>query len=102
MQRAGEVRPGVERRAESRSALIVMNPSEDRCSPGEIRSQLAEALVPKGWSLEVAEAVGRARRNGHDMVVVAGGDGTVALAARHLAGSDVLMAIIPAGEANSL
>ncbi len=48
------------------------------------------------------ERVRLARESGHAMVVVAGGDGTVACAAQALAGSDVPLGILPFGTMNLL
>lgn len=48
----------------------------------------------------VADAVGRAVRDGATRVAVAGGDGTVAAAAAHVAGTACTLAVVPAGTLN--
>jgi len=49
---------------------------------------------------ELTEAVQRAIDQGHDLVVVGGGDGTVGCAAGLVAGTDVALGILPLGTAN--
>jgi diacylglycerol kinase family enzyme len=50
--------------------------------------------------LALCEAVARAVRNGAARVIVAGGDGSIALAAREVIGSATVLGIIPAGTLN--
>ena len=50
----------------------------------------------------LAERIDLARRSGADLVVVAGGDGTVACAAGVLAGTDQVLGILPFGTMNLL
>lgn len=49
---------------------------------------------------ELTAAVQRAISEGHDLVVVGGGDGTVGCAAGLVAGTDVALGILPLGTAN--
>ena len=46
------------------------------------------------------ESGARAIADGADLIVVAGGDGTISEAAEGVAGTDVPLAILPAGTAN--
>lgn len=48
------------------------------------------------------ERIARACALGPDMLVVAGGDGTVACAAQRIAGTDIVLGILPFGTANVL
>jgi diacylglycerol kinase family enzyme len=67
------------------------------------RAALAEAgrfdvrvVEPEGLSAAIKAAIGEGRRR----LVVAGGDGSIASAARCLVGTDVELAIVPAGTLN--
>jgi diacylglycerol kinase (ATP) len=67
--------------------------------------ELLERLQAIGWGVdrslsekELDDCIG----HGVDVVVVAGGDGTIARVAKRLAGTDVPMAIIPMGTANNV
>lgn len=78
----------------------------------DFRSEVTDTLVDNGWDrpmwLETAEddpgrsMTKQALEAGVDVVIVAGGDGTVRLAADGLAGSGVTMGIIPSGTGNLL
>jgi YegS/Rv2252/BmrU family lipid kinase len=46
------------------------------------------------------ESVGRAVADGHDLVIVGGGDGTISCAAGILAGTDATLGVLPLGTAN--
>jgi YegS/Rv2252/BmrU family lipid kinase len=93
------------------SAFVVLNPKSGRCDGDEARAALERHLsvvgvacrvhVPShGDSLKAAvrEAVG----HGCDLVIAAGGDGTVSGVADALVGTDTPLGIIPLGTANVL
>ena len=68
-------------------------------------AELVRGLRDLGWSVDVCEhieGVDEALENGAEVVVAAGGDGTVATVAKRLAGTAVPMAIIPMGTANNV
>lgn len=73
---------------------------------GELRAALARRGVETPWWYEVDKSkyvpakVRKAVDKGAELVVVWGGDGTVQRAVDVLAGTDVTMAVIPAGTAN--
>ncbi len=79
---------------------------------GKQHRELRGALVTHGlddaaWyqvdkGRRAAEAAEKAVKRGADVVVVAGGDGTVRAASSALVGTDVAMAVVPAGTANLL
>jgi YegS/Rv2252/BmrU family lipid kinase len=92
-------------------AAVVYNPTKVEDLPQ--RKQRVDAhLIARGWApavwFETTEedpGVGMARQavaDGFDLVYVAGGDGTVMAVATGLAGSDVRMALLPAGTGNLL
>jgi diacylglycerol kinase (ATP) len=62
---------------------------------------LVSTLDEAGWSID--EIITPAELDeGHDVVVVAGGDGTVTTVAKRLAGTSALMAIVPTGTVNNV
>lgn len=92
-----------------RSVLVIVNPAAGRKAlnrhSGE---QLPALLAASGLPAEVitpasaAETVAAARAavaRGVDLVVAAGGDGTVSLVANQLVGSDTALGILPLGSA---
>jgi diacylglycerol kinase family enzyme len=63
------------------------------------------ALTALGWKVE--RSICKAQLDdclchGADVIVVAGGDGTIARVAKRLAGTDIPMAIVPMGTANNV
>lgn len=97
-------------------ALVVANAAASRIVDPRHRARLLAAVVsaveartgirpdvseaPGAAALE--EAISTARRAGTPLVVVVGGDGTVRAAARVLAGTGILLGIVPAGTGNLL
>jgi len=88
---------------------VVANPTKlDERGAELVRQRLAEAGYAEPLWLETsAEDPGRAMTKealeaGVDLVIAAGGDGTIRVVAAGLAGTDVAMAIIPAGTGNLL
>jgi diacylglycerol kinase (ATP) len=90
--------------------LIIYNPAAGRRRAARLWRVL-DVMVQNGVKLELAEtqhpghaaALAReAASGGVEMVVAAGGDGTIAEVASGLAGSDCMMGIIPLGTANVL
>jgi YegS/Rv2252/BmrU family lipid kinase len=68
----------------------------------QLRTLMADAGL--GTELRVSESAGEARalareavRDGYELVVAAGGDGTIALVAEELLGSDTALGILPLG-----
>jgi len=67
--------------------------------------EVVQGLRKLGWRVDVCEdieGVDDALEDGAEVVVAAGGDGTVATVAKRLAGTAVPMAIIPMGTANNV
>ena len=70
-----------------------------------------EGLVARGFTVAVAHAVKRPKdmarvlgqviADGHDVIAIGGGDGTLANAAGRMAGRPLVMAVLPFGTANS-
>jgi diacylglycerol kinase (ATP) len=85
---------------------VLLNPAASRGRGG---SRLAGAL--RGEGLEVVETsspsdmtrqAGRAASDGHERVLVAGGDGSIHYAIQALAGTDCALGIVPVGSGNDL
>lgn len=93
-------------------AYVVINPVAGVSRPQDLRSAVERVLVPAGWRLDfyetsadedLPEAVQKALLEHHpDLVVAAGGDGTISGVAAGLAGSGVPLGIMPSGSWNSL
>ena len=92
-----------------RSLLIVRNPRARRAPSEAALREAAEPLRAKGVAIELrsTSAPGHAReiaasaaRDGVDLLVAAGGDGTIHEAVNGLAGSDTALSAIPSGTAN--
>ena len=93
---------------EARSAAVVINAGSRR---GAAAHELAletmrNAGVPVSAvhrvlsGADLAVTLDRVVADGHDLVVVGGGDGTVTFAAGRLAGTNVVLAVLPLGTAN--
>ncbi|HMK07898.1 MAG TPA: diacylglycerol kinase family protein [Anaerolineales bacterium] len=92
-----------------RVAWVVHNPAAGRFpSESSVRRAVA-VFAGAGWSVRSETATRRehlqelvigAARSGADVLVVAGGDGTVGLAASLLRGSQTALAVLPTGTAN--
>ena len=61
------------------------------------RHGLGDELLAPGSEREAAEAAADAVEHGYDVVVAAGGDGTIGLVARQLLGSRTALGILPLG-----
>jgi len=92
-------------------AFVVLNPVAGRTTPEDVRNALDTTLGQGGWEYEIYETkpdddipaqVRHALDEGCDLVIAAGGDGTVSMVANSLVGSDVPLGILPAGSANVL
>lgn len=88
--------------------LVIFNPA---AGSRRRRRRLARAMRVLGEGVAVAETAGpgdarrlaaEAAREGHDCVVAAGGDGTIAEVAAGLAGTGAALGILPFGTANVL
>jgi diacylglycerol kinase (ATP) len=91
------------------SADIVFNPVAGRVSAEGAVHKAAHALQAAGWETRVLRSrSGRhttqlarlAAREGRDALFVAGGDGTLGVAARGLLGSGTALGVLPGGTAN--
>ncbi len=93
------------------SAFVVLNPKSGGCDSGEARRTLERHLSVVGVACRVHEPshgeplldrVAEAVASGCDMVVAAGGDGTVSAVADALTGTETPLGIVPLGTANVL
>ena len=94
---------------ETARCAVVANPTKLSDADADlVRARLTEAGYPEPlWLETTAEDPGRAMtaeavEAGVDLVLAAGGDGTIRMVAAGLAGTDVAMAILPAGTGNLL
>lgn len=96
---------------EQKRALLIINPisgtGNKKGLSERVTARLAEAgiKVDTAWTKAAGDATCLAREaiaTGYDMVLAAGGDGTVNETATALCGSDVTLGIIPCGSGNGL
>ena len=94
-----------------RRAFIVLNPIAGSCSTAEVRETLEREFARAGGACDIYETTGQenlsaiideALGHGYDLVVAAGGDGTVSNVANRVLGSEVKLGILPVGTANLL
>lgn len=92
---------------DARSAAVVINAGSRRGAAHELAvDTMRKAGVPitsvhhvlSGG--ELAATLDRVVADGHDLIVVGGGDGTVSYAAGRVAGTDVMLGVLPLGTAN--
>lgn len=91
------------------TAFVVLNPLAGEERVRAVRRILAESLAADDYAIHetddgggVHEEVLQASREGYDVILAAGGDGTVSSVAAGLEGTDVPLGIIPLGTSNSL
>lgn len=108
---AARVYWGREAGGPARKACLIANPAAGPAGAKPDWSLVATRLRGAGWWVSLvattgpgsAGAIARdAVRDGSRMIVVAGGDGTINEAIQALAGSDVVLGLIPVGTANIL
>lgn len=92
-------------------AQLIFNPASGRAASAARLKSVERAIAEKGFSLETFTAVqpGEARRcagsakdESFQMVICAGGDGTIHEVVNGIAGSDLILGILPMGTANVL
>lgn len=92
---------------DARSAAVVINAGSRRGAAHELA---VEAMLTAGVPIsavhpvlsgaDLAGTLDRVLADGHDLVVVGGGDGTVSYAAGRVAGTNVMLGVLPLGTAN--
>ena len=95
---------------EADSAALVINAGARRAAAAAdlVLDKLERAGLPVSAvhhirsGAELAGTLDRVAADGHDLVVVGGGDGTVSFAAGRLAGTRIVLGVLPLGTANDL
>jgi diacylglycerol kinase (ATP) len=94
-----------------RRVLVVLNPMGGTSEPAALSTLIEHRFAAAGMAYQLYETTGdddfpalvsEALAAGCELVVVAGGDGTVSLVAGPLVGTGVPLAILPVGAANLL
>lgn len=92
---------------DARSAAVVINAGSRRAASHELAVDvMRKAGVPISAvhhvrsGADLGGTLDRALADGHDLMVVGGGDGTVSYAAGRVAGSNVMLGVLPLGTAN--
>jgi diacylglycerol kinase (ATP) len=92
-------------------AFIVLNPVAGPDDGTEVRAVIEAHFSEAGWEAEVhetsksenvTERTRSALEAGYEVVVAAGGDGTVAAVGAALVGTDCVMGVLPTGSGNGL
>ena len=90
---------------------LIINPISGTRNKAGLDRMVAESLKPLGWELEVVYTKGHgdatklarsAIAKGCDVVIAAGGDGTINETAAALCGTGVILGILPCGSGNGL
>lgn len=92
------------------SAALILNTASGRGADAGLVKTLLQQLQPFLYleihylspRLDAGAAARTALAQGRELIIAAGGDGTVAAVAAELAGSDAVLGIIPLGTANTL
>src|SRR4030065_1752198 len=93
------------------TADMIYNPNAGRFPSGILAERAANVLRGDGWTIHliktqdaehVTQLAHRAAEDGKDALFVVGGDGTINLAVRGLAGSATALGVVPGGTANVL
>lgn len=96
---------------ENKTVFLVLNPVSGLAQPEVVRSRFEAVFQAEGWSTRVyqttgqeslAEVVHQALADGVEMVVAAGGDGTISAVGSGMTYSDVPLGILPTGTWNAL
>ena len=92
---------------DARSAAVVINAGSRRAASHELAvDAMRKAGVPISavhrvqLGADLAGTLDRALADGHDLIVVGGGDGTVSYAAGQVARTNVMLGVLPLGTAN--
>src|SRR4030042_5201433 len=94
-----------------RAPAMIYNPGGGRFPSGMLAERAANVLRANGWNISlirtessehVTKLARRAAEAGKEAIFVVGGDGTINLAVRGLAGSTTALGVLPAGTANVL
>jgi diacylglycerol kinase (ATP) len=90
---------------------MIYNPNAGRFPSAILAERAAGVLRAKGWSIQlyktrdgehITQLARRAAEEHKEALFVVGGDGTINLAVRGLAGSDTALGVLPGGTANVL
>lgn len=93
------------------SADMIYNPNAGRFPSAILAERAATVLRTNGWKIRlikthdgehVTQLARRAAEEGREALFVVGGDGTINLAVRGLAGSETALGVLPGGTANVL
>jgi diacylglycerol kinase (ATP) len=102
------------KKSSNQKVFVIFNPKagkEDQAD--EVRAALAKHFIPPEWTSEIYETTGKkgedvaaicraACKRGFDLVVSAGGDGTLVGVANGLVNSPIPLGILPLGTGNDL
>jgi YegS/Rv2252/BmrU family lipid kinase len=91
------------------SALLLYNPAAGKVPSFRLAERAAQVLRSHGWQVDIeqtqsgehiADLARQAAHEGLDVLVVAGGDGSIGQAVAGLAGAKTALGVLPAGTSN--
>ena len=94
-----------------KSVYVIFNPVSGQTDPEERKKLISDALAVDGYTCQfiatslkngAKELAAQAVQDGADLLAVSGGDGTVVEAMSALVGTDIPIAVLPAGTGNLL
>ncbi len=94
--------PDAHRVAAARTTLVYHHGAGDGVAAGRLRGQIERGGYQVVRMLDAPDDLNGVNRDTTDLVVAAGGDGTISRTASRLAGRDVPLAILPLGTANNI
>jgi len=90
---------------------VIVNPTSGQVDPEQRKTEIAQALAAHGYTCQYIATTPKqgarhyaeeANKHGADLLAVSGGDGTTVEALAGLIGSDIPVAVFPAGTGNLL
>lgn len=106
-----ESKPQSEKTTQATRVFVVLNPVAGLTDPVVARQAITQYCEDQGWQCEIHETekdedlrklVRDQQKQGADMIIAAGGDGTVSAVVSGMVNSKTPMGILPAGTGNAL
>jgi len=99
------------KKPDQKSIFVIFNPVSGKSDPEQRKKIISDTLAAQGYNCQfivtskeegAKELAAKAVKDGVDLIAVSGGDGTVMEAMSALVGTDIPIAVFPAGTGNLL